>query len=366
MKFSNIILLILAIALMQSCNQLETELDNLEMPNTVVADLDLTLTEDDYDLVDKGFGNFNSEEEAKTLIPDILAANYQQLGNGSSAIVCYDLYDPIRINEALDLELTEEDYEALGQDFGTLSRESHIVDAVAYKHPMPEANDVVTLTYEWWCSGCPDQGTQMSKVTYYGGTWYIAYVPTDEDYTFMGQSFPNFESRTTARERIAKILDRDHLFDDSGSIRTAVFTYTYKDDNDERQFEDFMAVFQFDGQVWQPFQDVVEQCLQLGHDGSTWVPDNTVKYSLTADDYNAIVSATADSNPSGSTNLGQYGNFNLDSWSDDQILDAIGNLLLDLFPQTEGQKYLVAYDTYPAGPMDIHLIYKGGEYVKVE
>ncbi len=367
MKITNILIFFLVLSVFQSCDQLETELNELDVPNTVVADLNITLVSDDYDLVDKTFGNFNSEDEAKDLIPTILTSNYPQLGNGSSAVVNYDIYSPTRINNEAEFELTTEDYDAIGETFGTLSSDSDIVKAVEYKYPNPEANDVVTLTYEWYCGGCDIEGTLTSKVAYYDNRWSISYVPTSDDYTFMGQSFPNFDSRSTARERIAKILGLKYSFDDAGDTRTSVFTYTYVNDDGDRQFEDFLAAFEFDGEAWQPFEDVVQRTLQLGHDGSTWVPDNTVKYFLSSADYAAIGEATAGSNPGGSSSISQYSNFDIGLWSDDEILDAIGTRLLDLFPKVEGQTYLVSYDTWEpgAGVRTIHLIYSGGAYVLV-
>ncbi len=367
MKYLKILPVIIVLTIIQSCDPLESELDTLDVPNIVVADLDLTLVDDDYDLVGKTFGSFDSDDEAKTLIPDILIENHPQIGDGSSALVRYKVFDPIRINEELEFELTPDDYDALGQSFGTLSSQGDIFDAVEFKHPSPVANDLVTLTYEWFCFGCPDEGTLTSKLTYYEGKWYNAYVPTDDDYTFMGQSFPNFDSRTEARERIAKFLGTRYLFDDAGTIRTAVFIYTFKDSDDVRHFIDFMAVFQFDGAVWQPFQDVVQRSLQLGHDGTTWVPDNTIKYSLTGNDYVAIAAATESSNPSGSGSMGNFGNYDIGLWSDDQILSSIGNRLLEIFPEVEGQKYLVSFDTWEpgAGVRSLHVIFQGGAYVRV-
>ena len=367
MKYLNILSIIFVLAILQACNPLEEELDVLDVPNEVVADLDITLVSDDYDIVDKSFGNFNDEDEAKELIPVILTEKYPQMGSGSSALVNYDIFDPIRINEEYEFELSDQDYIDLGETFGTLSSEGDIINAVEFKHPNQEANDVVTLTYEWFCGGCPDQGTQTSKVTYYEGRWYNAYVPTEDDYTFMGQNFPNFSSRSTARERIATILGLKYLFDDAGTIRTSVFVYTFVDDDGERHFVDFMAVFQFDGEVWQPFQDVIQQSLQLGHDGTTWVPDNTIKYSLTGDDYTAIAAATASTNPGGSSSMASFGNFDIGLWSEEERVSAIGNRLLEIFPQVEGQKYLVSYDTWEpgAGVRSLHLIYTGGVYVMV-
>lgn len=342
-------------------------LAELEIPNTVVADLDITLTEDDYALANQSFPNFGSEDDAKNLIPQILTEKYPQLGKGSSAKVTYDLYDPIRINNEYTDTLTSDDYTTLGFTYGNLSSISNIAAAIAYKFPDAGESDVVTLTYEWYCGGCPDQGTLTSKVANYDGRWYVSYVPTSEDYTFMGQNYPNFESRTTGKERIAKVLTLRYPFAEAGDIRTAVFTYTYTSDG-ARFYEDFLAVFEFDGAEWQPFQDVVTTSLQLGNDGDQWVPDNTIKYTLSGADYAAIAAATSSSNPAGSSSVARYSNYDLNLWTKDQIIATIGARLLELFPAVEGQKYLVTYDTYTGsvGSASIHLIYQGGAYVEVQ
>lgn len=357
-----------AVMLIQACNPMEDILNELEVPTTVVADLDITLTEDDYDIVDLSFPNFSSEDDAKELIPVILTDKYPQLGEGSSAIVQYDLFDPIRINNEVELTVMEEDYEALGNNFGNFSSEGDIFDAVEYLHPNPEANDVVTLNYEWFCFGCPEEGPRTSKVTYYDGRWYIAYVPTGDDYTFMGQSFPNFDSRTTARERIAKLFDINFPFAEEGDIRTAVFVYTFVPSGGSRQFEDFMAVFEYDGENWKPFQDVVSQTLQLGHDGRGWVPDNTIKYTLTGADYVAIAENYESINSAGANSMATFGNYDIGLWPYEQILSSIAERLLDIFPAVEEQKYLVSYATWEpgAGVRTIHLIYQGGAYVEVQ
>lgn len=367
MKYFNIVFAVFAVILIQACNPMDDILDDLEISDAVVADLDITLTEDDYGIVGLNFANFGSEDEAKTLIPDILTDKYPQFGKGSSALVTYDIYSPVRINDEYADTVRTEDYEALGFNYGNLSSIGNIEDVIEYKFPDAGERDVVTLTYEWYCAGCPDQGTLTSKLANYDGRWYVSYVPTSEDYAFMGQSFPNFDSRTTARERIAYVLTDRYPFAEAGDIRTAVFTYTYVPDGGSRQFEDFLVVFEYDGSEWVPFQDVVSQTLQLGHDGTTWVPDNTIKYNFTGDDFAAVAVAFEGSNPDGAASADRYGNFDLTLWSSDQILEAVGARLLDLFPAVEGQKYLVSYATWEpgAGVGEIHVIYQNGAYVLV-
>jgi len=368
MKILNIIPLLIALAIFQSCNPLEDDIDALGDNDKIVTDLIYTLESDDYDSVGKTFGNFSSEDSAKLFIPQILTNNYPQFGEGSSALITYDIFSPVRINDTTDSTLTEDDYAALGQDFGTLSSNGDIFEAAEYVHGEGEDNDVVTLTYEWFCFGCPDQGTLTSKVTRYDGSWYVAYTPTDEEYTLMGQNFPNFSSRSEGREKIGKFLTSKFIFDEVETIRTAVFTYTFVDGNDVRQFVDFMTVYQFNGTEWVPFEDVVSATLQLGNDGTAWIPDNTIKYSLVGADYDAIVTASETDNAAGSSNLAQFGNFNLNSWSDEQLEDYIGAQLANVFPVVEGQKYLVSYDFYNGsnGVGTILFIGEDGAYVVVK
>ena len=65
--------------------------------------------------------------------------------------------------------------------------------------------------------------------------------------------------------------------------------------------------------------------------------------------------------------MAQYGNVDVSLWTEEQVISAVGNRLIELFPTVEGQKYLVSYDTWEpgAGVRTIHLIYSGGTYVKV-
>lgn len=179
----------------------------------------------------------------------------------------------------------------------------------------------------------------------------------------MGQSYPNFESRSTGRARIAVLFDEKFPFGAEGEIRTAIFTYTYviEDENgdDERIYEDFLVAYQFDGSNWIPFDDVVSRTLQFGNDGEAWIPDNTIKYTLATADYTAIAANPDLGNTAAQSNLASYGNFNTGGgyWTTEEIYEAIGYVLLTNFPGSEvGQKYQVTYNTYPGGDLQVHLI----------
>jgi len=66
--------------------------------------------------------------------------------------------------------------------------------------------------------------------------------------------------------------------------------------------------------------------------------------------------------------MGNFGNYDIGLWPEDQRVSSIAERLVDLFPSVEDQKYLVTYSTWEpgAGSRTVHLIYKGSEYVEVE
>src|SRR5690606_18140199 len=100
-----------------------------------------------------------------------------------------------------EFTLTDADYDAIGEPFGNLGSAGDIEKAVAYKYPSPENHDLITLNYEYYTGSATEPRT--SKISFIDGFWYIVYVLTPEDYTFLGQGFSNFDSRSLARDRIA-------------------------------------------------------------------------------------------------------------------------------------------------------------------
>lgn len=97
--------------------------------------------------------------------------------------------------------------------------------------------------------------------------------------------------------------------------------------------------------------------LKFGHDGTSWVPDNTIKYVLTSADY-ALVGN------------GYYNNFDVRAGKAEETvevrLDKINTILLNNFPgAAEGQKFQVFYNVYSgaAEVWNMKVIKQGSEYV---
>ncbi|WP_298284917.1 hypothetical protein [uncultured Lutibacter sp.] len=103
--------------------------------------------------------------------------------------------------------------------------------------------------------------------------------------------------------------------------------------------------------VWIAYQSTISTSLQFGFDGSTWVPDNTIKYTLVRnDDYEYMASQlTGDEYAGLIGNLAKYGDFDY-KWTDAQITYAL-SLFLDYLDPTaeEGQKYILTYVVYDNG-----------------
>ena len=124
---------------------------------TVLGEVELTLTDDDYDDLDKEFGSFDSEEEAKTLIPGLLMDKYPAWGQGSSAIVGYNLYvgsaEGIGDYSGSDVyELAKEDYEASGSDalgfYPNVDATEFLGDVLESAIDSPEEGQIVLAKYD--------------------------------------------------------------------------------------------------------------------------------------------------------------------------------------------------------------------------
>ena len=90
---------------------------------------------------------------------------------------------------------------------------------------------------------------------------------------------------------------------------------------------------------------------------------------MTGDDYQAIVTAYASTNPDGADSMDSFGNYDIQLWSSTEIFESITTRLETLFgPIPAGQKYLVSYAVWKPGAdiFELHVIYDGAEWSLVE
>lgn len=340
------------------CDPNEDINDRLDaIDNVIAGDVDYTLTDEDYDELEKSFGNFNSEDEAKTLIPGLLIDKYPVWGLGSSANITFDLFSPKREERSLIVyEVTSQDYDDLGHSFGNFDRESEIFEFLEWKYPSPEDRTLVSLTYDFFSGSVNELNNGFLFIE---GAWEAVIGFTDEEYTVMGESFPNFSSEDEAAEKIAIILKDKLKFGgyEAGSIVATMYKLFVTDEDDvdgdgrtdDRTTYSYVKYFIFDGANWSEYNDVISSTIQFGHDGDTWVPDNTIKYTFTGDDVAFISNAFITIYEGPADNVGFFGSFDRRSsssnyWTDDMLLEAFNALLDNINPSAEeGQKYVLTY-----------------------
>jgi hypothetical protein len=287
-----------------------------------------TLTDADFELV--GNGNYNNfdvragrDEETvearRVKIETILLNNFPATAAGDLYNVTYAIYDGSAGTLNMLLEFDGDGYTL----FSTTSYEF-------YTFVLEESSARFTLTDEW-----------AAPVTF-----------TNDEYSLMGQRYPNFSDNDEAIYKIGIYLRTLYQFASSGDFVAVEYKY-YSGGVSQRSVN-----YVFDGSVWNSIDTVIEETIKFGHDGASWVPDNTIKYTLTSADYTLVGN-------------GNYGNFDVRAGkaeAEESVrLEKVNTILLNNFPSdAEGQKYIVTFNVYNGanGVMSLSVIKEGSAYVK--
>ncbi|SDX97508.1 hypothetical protein SAMN05444411_11326 [Lutibacter oricola] len=215
--------------------------------------------------------------------------------------------------------------------------------------------ETLTILVELLDSGSygklPDTLIEETNVFALTDKWDVPFTLTADDYTAMGQSYPNFSDEELAWYRIAIYLESAFPYAEAEDM-TAV-SYDLYSGSVETEYVNFV----FDGDKWIGTPSVVAKTIKFGNDGSMWVPDNTIKYTLTSADYELVGN-------------GYYGNFDVRSGKAEETeevrLEKINTILLNNFPaMEEGQKYAVTYNVYSGANevWEMKVVLTSGEYV---
>ena len=381
--------------------------------NTEPTVTDYTLTDEDYDLVGNGrFDNFDIRtgraeetiESRRVKIQTILLNNFPDAASNAKFNVSYDIYDgssgTLEMTVAqqqnqpdasltTNYTLVDADYTLVGNDQyknfdirpgadeETIeSRRVKIEDILLNNNPSATTGDLFNVTYAIYdgAAGTRDMlvefngtGYDVFNTTSYelytfalestttrftlSDEWSAPVTFTADEYTLMGQRFPNFSDTDVAEYNIGIYLKTLYQFaapEDFVAVQYAYFSGGVSQRN---------VNFVFDGSVWNAIPTVIDSVLKLGHNGTTWVPDNTIKYTLTNADFNSVGN-------------GRYNNFDVRTGKDEETVEArrikINTILLANFPSLgEGQKFSVSYAVY-SGANEVfvmNLIHNGTEYV---
>ena len=338
-----------------SCDPMEDINAEIDAQQEIIkGEVDITLTEDNY-IEDLGLthSNFNTVADAKTMIPELLVKEYPVWGEGSLANVTFKWYNKVETYKEEVYTLSKEEHNDItGNTYGNFDRSHYVFDFLASKYPTPADGDFVSLRYKYY------SGT-VSTVTdgfYYSNSkWNKIAGFTPDAYSTMGESYPNFSDHDEAAAKIPVALLDVYKYDpkEAGDIVQTMYEI-YKGSGVTKSYT---SNFVFNGTSWSKYNNVANQTIKFGHDGSVWVPDNTIKYTLTTADYDLVGN-------------GRYSNFDVRSGKDDEPIAArvakFNTILLANFPNdAEGQKYVVIYNIYngAGGVWSTKVIKTGGEYV---
>lgn len=196
---------------------------------------------------------------------------------------------------------------------------------------------------------------ETKTFAYTNGTWNEPLTLEKQDYYDMGLRYPDFDNMDDAAYKIGIFLNKKYPYAEPEDVVAVAFDY-YSSGSLSTRYANFI----FEDGAFQIIPAVKENTLQFGFDGSTWVPDNTIQYSFTTDDYSLVANELMDVYPSAAANLDNFGNFNRSgaadgpttgtSWNDDMMLEAFNIVLDNLDPNAEvGQKYQISYTIYAGG-----------------
>ncbi len=225
-------------------------------------------------------------------------------------------------------------------------------------------------------------GETNNKGTHYaydGSEWEVVdgvYFLSSADFDSMGEGsgqpgrFNNFGSSTPAGDYLPTFfsLTAPYAFGQDGDEVVAVYDYFSSSSGAQIRGNLYTMM----SGVWVEYQSTISTTLQFGHDGTTWVPDNTIRYSLVGSDYSAVAAAllTEPGFEAAAGNLDNFGNFNRTggstNWSDEMLVTAMGIVLNNNDPgAADGQKYIMTFDVYIGSNSteDLALIKEAGIWV---
>ncbi len=375
--------------------------------------IDYTLTDEDFDLVGNGrFDNFDiragqdeeTEESRRVKIQTILLNNFPDAKDGTKYNVTYAVYDGSagvlnmlvkqQQNEpdpalTTNYTLTDADFELVGngqyknfdiregKDEETIeARRAKIETILLNNFPTAVSGDLYNVTYAIYDGSA---GSRVMLVQFDGtsytifsttsyefytfeleesttrftltGEWAAPITFTSEEYTLMGQRYSNFSDKDEAEYNIGIYLRTLYQFAAPEDFVAVEYNYF------SGGVSQINVNFVFDGSVWNAISSVIDSELQFAHNGTTWVPDNTISYTLTNADFTLVGN-------------GNYNNFDVRAGKDEETVEArlakINTILLNNFPQYgEGQKFSVSYAVWKPGDdiFVMNVIHNGTEYV---
>tara|TARA_B100000768_G_C11282271_1_gene379351 strand:- start:400 stop:2055 length:1656 start_codon:yes stop_codon:yes gene_type:complete len=305
----------------------------------------------------------------ESLIDILIATDYIEGGDVASATWTALSFDKTIYGSMT----TSEDFDFSAYDGETIH--------IALKYSSTDSDSPRWRVQDFAVKAIGISGDAVSYGTYYmysGGAWELAenvYYLSSADFDSMGEGsgepgrFDNFSSSVSPNSYLPAFLAINFPY--GQEEEELIVTYAYYSSSSGAQVRGNLYTFT-DG-AWMAHQSTISTSLQFGHDGTQWVPDNTIRYTLVDSDYDVVASTllTTAGFEDAAGNLDNYGNFNRtgggSSWSDEMMFTAMGVMLDNLDPSAaDGQKYITTYNIYDgsSGTEDRSLIKEAGVWIQ--
>ena len=213
--------------------------------------------------------------------------------------------------------------------------------------------------------------------TYTDGVWEEPsdrfYLVSDEDFDSMGEDsgqpgrFNNFGSSTPADDYLPTFLGLKFPYAPEGHELDVVYDYFSSSSGAQVRGNLYTKT----NGVWMGYESTFSTTLQFGHNGTTWLPDNTIKLTVGSAEIAIIEDALGSTYPGPTSNVANFGSFDFresssNYWSPTMLLEAF-NALLDNINSgaQEGQKYVLTIVIYDGSTSErvYSLIKTSGEWV---
>ena len=221
-----------------------------------------------------------------------------------------------------------------------------------------------------------DTNSKGEYFMYTEGSWEAVegvYYLSSADFDSMGEGsgqpgqYDNFGSSVPPNNYLPTFLSLNFPFAQEDEELFVIYDYFSSSSGAQRRGN----LFTVTNGSFEGHESTISTTLQFGFDNGDWVPDNTIRYTLSADDYAAIISALAADYPTATGSMGNYGNMdrragNSAEWTNAMVLEAVSVVLDIIDPSAaEEQKYVVTIEVYNGSNTteDFAVEKMGGEWV---
>lgn len=223
-----------------------------------------------------------------------------------------------------------------------------------------------------------DTNSKGEYFMYSGGAWEAVegvYYLSSADFDSMGEAsgqpgqYNNFSSSVSPDNYLPTFLEL--TFPYAQEEEELFVIYDYYSSSSGAQIRG--NLYTYLGGVWNAHQSTIETSLQFGFDDGEWIPDNTIRYTISTLEFDYIETnyAAEVGFEAPVASMANYGNFDRRSsnpayWSDDMLLTVFADLLDNVIDPTaeDEQKYVMIFDIYDGsnGTEEMALIKVAGEW----